>query len=79
MISAAGGDEAGPVLELGLPDCRLLWEVERPHLLAQDLRMEERFGFESHLPGDLNIQHPTSNIQRRKPLHGATVRGRRFG
>jgi hypothetical protein len=30
----------------------LVREIERPHLLAQDFRVEERFGFESHLPGD---------------------------
>jgi hypothetical protein len=24
---------------------------ERPDLLAQDFRVEERFGFDSHLPG----------------------------
>jgi hypothetical protein len=37
------------MLEFGLPDRRLLRQVERPHLLAQDLRVEERFGFERHL------------------------------
>ena len=47
----AGGDEVGPVLEFGLPDRRLVREIERPHLLAQDFRVEERFGFDSHLPG----------------------------
>jgi hypothetical protein len=25
--------------------------LEGPHLLAQDFRVEERFGFDSHLPG----------------------------
>jgi len=29
----------------GLPE-----QEKRPHLLAQDLRVEERFGFDSHLP-----------------------------
>jgi hypothetical protein len=47
--------------------------VERPYLLAQDFRVEERFGFDSHLPGDRirrhtektkgNNQHRTSNLQ----------------
>jgi hypothetical protein len=46
--------------------------LERPYLLAQDFRVEERFGFDSHLPGDRvcgswektkRIEHPTSNIQ----------------
>jgi hypothetical protein len=26
--------------------------LERPYLLAQDLRVEERFGFDGHLSGD---------------------------
>jgi hypothetical protein len=75
MVGVAGSDEAGPVLEFGLPGARLLREVERPRLLAQDFRVEERFGFESHLPGGRlggggkkpspNIQHPTSNTQHR--------------
>jgi hypothetical protein len=39
------------VLKFGLPDRRLVRETERPHLLAQDLRVEQRFGFDSHLPG----------------------------
>ena len=51
LVGAAGGDEAGPVLEFGLPGRRLLRQVEGPHLLAQDFRVEERFGFDSHLPG----------------------------
>jgi hypothetical protein len=40
------------VLGFGLPSARLLRELERPHLLAQELRVKERFGFESHLPAD---------------------------
>ncbi len=52
LVSPAGGDEAGPVLEFGLPGGGLLWQDERPHLLAQDFRVEERFGFEGHLPGE---------------------------
>ena len=51
LVGAAGSDEVGPVLEFGLPGRHLLRQVERPHLLAQDLRVEERFGFDSHLPG----------------------------
>jgi hypothetical protein len=47
IVRAAGSDEVGPVLELGLPVRDRLREVEGPHLLADDLRMEERFGFES--------------------------------
>jgi hypothetical protein len=43
LVGAAGGDEAGPVLEFGLPGAHLLRQVERPHLLAQDFRVEERF------------------------------------
>ncbi len=50
IVRAAGGDEAGPVLEFGLPDHRLLGQVEGPHLLAQDFRVEEGFGRDSHLP-----------------------------
>ena len=52
MVGAASSDEARPVLEFGLPGARLLRQVEGPHLLAQDFRVEERFGFDSHLPGD---------------------------
>jgi hypothetical protein len=25
--------------------------LERPHLLAQDFRVKERYGFDSHVPG----------------------------
>ena len=49
IVSAAGSDEAGPVLELGLPFRDALRQVEGPHLLTQDFRVEERFGFERHL------------------------------
>jgi hypothetical protein len=45
----------------------LLWEIERPHLLAQELRVEERFGFDSYLPGaKVGGQHRTSSNERRK-------------
>jgi hypothetical protein len=37
------------VFELGLPVPEALRQVEGPHLLADDLRVEERFGFERHL------------------------------
>ena len=79
LVGAAGGDEPGPVLEFGLPVPRLLGQVERPHLLTQDFRVEERFGFDSQLPSNRvcgcgkkpsgfgNIQHPTSNNQHPKP------------
>jgi hypothetical protein len=76
MVGAAGSDEIGPVLEFGLPSRRLLGQIERPPLLAQDLRVEERFGFDSHLPAERvsghggktkrieyrtsDIRHPTS-------------------
>ena len=49
IIRAARGDEAGPVLEFGLPVPHALWQVEGPHLLAEDFRVEERFRFERHL------------------------------
>ena len=49
IVRAAGGDEAGPVLEFGLPVRHALRQVEGPHLLAEDFRVEERFGFERHL------------------------------
>ena len=34
---------------LGCQSAVVLRQVERPHLLAQDFRVEERFGFEGHL------------------------------
>ena len=49
IVGATGSDEAGPVFELGLPVPEALRQVEGPHLLADDLRVEERFGFERHL------------------------------
>ena len=52
LVRAAGSDEAGPVLEFGLPVPHALRQAEGPHLLADDFRVEERFGFESHLLGD---------------------------
>jgi hypothetical protein len=55
------------MLEFGLPSCRLLREVERPHLLVQVLGVEERFGF------DRNIQHRTA----RRSLTQAIEEGRR--
>jgi hypothetical protein len=60
------------MLEFGLPDHRLLGQVEGPYLLAQYFRVEERFGFDSHLPRDRvsgaggktkRIEHPTSSIR----------------
>ena len=36
--------EAGPVLKFELPVPHALRQVESPHLLAEDLRAEERFG-----------------------------------
>jgi hypothetical protein len=40
------------MLEFGLRGARLFRQIERSHLLAQDFQVEERFGFDSHLPGD---------------------------
>jgi hypothetical protein len=48
IVRAAGCDEFGPVLEFGLPVPHALRQVEGPHLLAEDFRVEERFGFEGH-------------------------------
>ena len=88
VVRAAGGDESGPVLEFGLPVPHGFRQGEGPHLLADHFGVEERFGFERHLPGDKtrrhpektnNIEHPTTNIQRPKPLQRAKVPGRRFG
>jgi hypothetical protein len=52
LVAAARSDEASPVLKIGLPIPHALRQVEGPHLLADYLRVEERFGFESHLLGD---------------------------
>jgi hypothetical protein len=49
FIGAAGSDEPAPVLEFGLPLRHALRQVEGPHPLADDFRVEERFGFERHL------------------------------
>jgi hypothetical protein len=51
-VDTAGSNQVGPVLELGLPVLHALQQVGRPHLLAQDFWVEERFGFGCHLPGD---------------------------
>ena len=73
-------ERLGSRLTMGCPAPRLLLEVERAHLLAQDFRMKERFGFDSHLPCNRvcvggkkpsafvvgpNIEHPTANIEPR--------------
>ena len=39
------------MLKFGPPTGRLPRQVERPRLLAQDSRVEERFGFDGHTPG----------------------------
>ena len=49
LVRAAGSDEAGPVLEFGLPVPHALRQAEGPHLLADDFRVEERFRFKGHL------------------------------
>jgi hypothetical protein len=73
------------MLKFGLSGRRLLGQIERPHLLAQDFRVEERFGLDSHLPDrrlctpqskTKRIEHPTSNIQHRtarQSRHGGKV------
>ena len=86
MNASIAPGTASPVLEFGLPVPHALRQVESPHLLAEDFRVEERFGFERHLLGDRirrhsektkrNIQHRTTSIQRRKPLHGPSMAGR---
>jgi hypothetical protein len=40
IVGAAGCDEFGSVLEFGLPVSRALRQVEGPHLLAEDFRVE---------------------------------------
>ena len=61
------------MLELGLPSRHVLRQVKRPHLLADDLGMEQGLGFDSHLPGDSlcgprqetkRIEHGTSTLAR---------------
>jgi hypothetical protein len=37
------------MLEFGLPVPHALRQVEGPHLLAEDFRVEERFRFKGHL------------------------------
>ena len=49
-IGAAGSDEVSPVPEFGLPGRRLFGQAEGPYLLTEDFRVEERFGFDSHVP-----------------------------
>jgi hypothetical protein len=49
IIRPAGSDDAGPVLEFGLPVPHALRHVEGPHLLADDFRVEERSRFERYL------------------------------
>ena len=49
IIRPPRGDKAGPMLEFGLPVRHALRQVEGPHLLAEDFRVEERFRFECHL------------------------------
>ena len=49
VVRAAGSDETGPMLKLGLPVPHAFRQDESPHLLADDLGVEERFGFKGHL------------------------------
>jgi hypothetical protein len=85
-IGTTGGDEVGPMLEFRMPGQRLIREIEGPHLLAQDFRVEERFGFDSHLPRDRirrrrqktkGNEYPTSNIQQPTSNEGDRVRAQR--
>jgi hypothetical protein len=69
IVGAAGSDEAGPVLELGLPVRHALGQVEGPHLLAEDFRVEERFGSEGHW--DLRF-----TIYERRAKHKTAVLGK---
>ena len=66
-VGAAGSDEFGPMLEFGLPGARLLRQIERPDLLAQDFRVEERFGFDGHLPGDRIRRHLEKSKENLEP------------
>jgi hypothetical protein len=66
-IGAAGGDKAGPVVEFGLAGDGLLGENEGTHLLAQDLRVEQRFGFDGHLPGDRIRRHLEKSKENLEP------------
>jgi hypothetical protein len=50
LVGAPGTNELSPVLEFGLPGGGLLGQIEGPHVLAEDFRVEERFGLDSHLP-----------------------------
>src|ERR1035438_8923901 len=49
--------------------------LERPYLLAQDFRVEERFGFDSHLPRDGIRRHP----EKTKGIEVVTSRANRNG
>ena len=51
IVGAAGGDEAGPVLEFGLPVRDTFRQGEGADLLADDLRVKEGLGFDSHVGG----------------------------
>ena len=49
LVRAAGKDQVRPVLEFGLPLRHMRRKAEGAHLLADDLRVKEWFGFERHL------------------------------
>ena len=49
IVGAARSHEAAPVLEFRLQVRHALRQVEGAHLLADNLGVEERFGFNSHL------------------------------
>jgi hypothetical protein len=48
IIRAAGGDEFGPVLELGHQGLDSLRQLKGTHVLPDDFRVEERLGFDGH-------------------------------
>jgi len=47
-VGPAGGEEFGPVVEPWERRRHAFRHLERPHLLAQHLRMEQRLGFDGH-------------------------------
>jgi hypothetical protein len=49
IVRLTGINEPGPVPEFGLPVLHVLGQVERPHLLPDDLGVEEWFGFDRQL------------------------------
>ena len=48
IVRAARSDQIGPVLEPGLQALDSFWQLKGTHVLADDLRVEERLGFDGH-------------------------------